>query len=348
MRNGINCSNTIVKIQTMTVIIPKEVYFTIVAACVRFANKKRPKDDWKEVSGIFTGKIINNKNEKDLYVSAAYPIMHDTFNPDDENVDDSDPRTVIDGYEYSDEDHASFALIDEEAFSRGEFTVGWWHSHPGFKVMLSGFGDRKTTISYQAHNPLAIALVFNPDRLRRQVELPQKAGDPIKQLRDDPGFKIFRMQDPNDRYSNFYEIEYRIEGFDDNEHVVRMAQKLAIDITNFFSGDNVFEIYDKFINSRINELNSLLQGVEEYLQTLTRKGEAHRINEVLSNQTRDIRKFIAETFIRVENIREFMSYLEYKERSTIIPKVEKILVEWDETVSQLNTKLTEIANKFSF
>jgi len=346
MRNGINCSNIIVKIQTMTVIIPKEVYFTVVAACVRFANRKIPKEDWKEVSGIFTGKFIEHKNEKDLYVSACYPIMHDTFNPNDENVDESDPRTVIDGYEYSDEDHASFALIDEDAFSRGEFTVGWWHSHPGFKVMLSGFGDRKTTISYQVHNPLAIALVFNPDRLVRQIELPQKAGDPVKQLREDPGFKIFRMEDPNDRYSNFYEVDYRIDGFEDKEQMVRIAQKLAIDITNFFSGENVFEFYDKYINSRISELNSLLQGVEEYLQTLTRKGESYRIREVLSNQTRDIRKFIAETFIKVENIRQFMNYLEYKERAGIVPLIEEILAKWDETVAQLNTKLTEIAKKF--
>ena len=332
----------------MTVIIPKKVYFTVVAACVRYANKKIPKDDWKEVSGIFTGKIVEKNKEKDLYVSAAYPIMHDTFNPNDDNIDDSDPRTVIDGYEYSDEDHESFALIDEEAFSKGEFTVGWWHSHPGFKVMLSGFGDRKTTISYQAFNPLAIALVFNPERLIRQIELPQKAGDPIKQLREDPGFKIFRMEDPNDRYSNFYEVEYRIDGFEDKEQMLRTAQKLAIDITNFFSGENVFEFYDKYISGRITELNSLLQGVEEYLDTLTRRGESHRIHEVLSNQTRDIRKFIAETFIKVESIREFTNYLEYKERTIVIPRIETILTKWDNNVAQLNVKLTEIAKKFAF
>lgn len=345
MCNGINCSNIIVKIQTMTVLIPKKVYFTVVAACVRFANRKIPKEDWKEVSGIFTGKFIEHKNEKDLYVSACYPIMHDTFNPNESN-DEFDPRNVIDGYEYSDEDHESFAIIDEEAFSRGEFTVGWWHSHPGFKVMLSGFGDRKTTISYQAHNPLAIALVFNPDRLDKQIELPPKAGDPIKQLRSDPGFKIFRMEDPNDRYSDFHEVEYKIEGFEDDEQIVRMAQKLAIDITNFFSGEDIFGTYDKFINNRIDDLNSRLQGIEEYLTTLARKGEAHRVNEVLNSQTRDIRKFIAETFIKVENIRQFKNYLEYKERARLIPLIEEILAKWDETVAQLNIKLTEIAKKF--
>lgn len=326
----------------MTVLLSKEVYFTVIAACVRFANKKIPKVDWKEVSGIFIGKYIGDSENKDLYVSAAYPIMHDTFDPNS-STDQYDPRNVIDGFEYSDEDHESFALIDEEAFTRGEFTVGWWHSHPGFRVMLSGFGDRKTTLFYQAQNPLAIALVFNPDRLIRQIELPQKTGDPIKQLKNDPGFKIFRLKDPNDQYSNFYEVEYRIEGFENEEQMVRMAQKLVIDITNFFPGEAIFETYEKFIKERLNELNSLLQGTEEYLNTLTRKGETHRIIEVLDNQTREIRRYVGETYIKIENIKLFMNYLEYKERSILIPKIEKILREWDENIANLNLKLEEIS-----
>ena len=43
-----------------------------------------------------------------------------------------------------------------------------------------------------------------------------------------------------------------------------------------------------------------------------------------------------------------MNYLEFKERPTIIPKVDAILAEWDNTISQLNAKLTEIAKKFAF
>ncbi|MFX1557260.1 MAG: hypothetical protein ACFFC9_08395, partial [Promethearchaeota archaeon] len=56
----------------MTVIIPKKVYLTIVAASVRFANQKIPQDDWLEVSGIFIG----HNNGEDVIVSQAYPIMH--------------------------------------------------------------------------------------------------------------------------------------------------------------------------------------------------------------------------------------------------------------------------------
>ncbi|MBY9021390.1 MAG: hypothetical protein KGD67_10040 [Candidatus Lokiarchaeota archaeon] len=318
----------------MTVIIPKNVYLTIVAACVRFANKRIDKDDWLEVSGIFIGR---NEGD-DVHVTNSYPIMHQKLDRD----------AVIDQYKWSDEDYEALFIIDEEAFSRGEFTVGWWHSHPGFKIMMSHI-DIKTTLSFQTNNPLAISLVFNPERLVRQIELPDTKGDPVKQLEGDPGFKIFRLDDVNKGIqASYHTTDYVVNGFDSREQLVTLSQKFIIDITTMFPKENIFETYEKFVNDRINELNSLLQGVDEYLSTLTRKGESHRIHEVLTNQTRDIRKFIAETFIKVENIKQFMNYLEYKERSIIIPKVESILAEWDNIVSQLNTKLTEIAKKYAF
>jgi proteasome lid subunit RPN8/RPN11 len=320
--------------KNMTVFIPKEVYLTVVAACVRYANKRIDKDDWLEVSGIFIGK---NEGE-DVYITKSYPIMHQELDKD----------AVIDQYKWSNEDYEALYIIDEEAFSRGEFTVGWWHSHPGFKIMMSHI-DIKTTLSYQTNNALAISLVFNPERLERQVELPVKKGDPIKQLEGDPGFKIFRLDDVNKGIqASYHTVEYIITGYDNQEQIAPLTQKFLIDITNMFPKGNLFETYEKFITDRTNELNSRLQGIEEYLNTLTRKGESHRVIEVLNSQTQDIRKFVAETFIKVENIRQFKNYLEYKERSTIVPKVETILAEWDETVSQLNAKLTGIAKKFAF
>ena len=318
----------------MTVIVPKDVYLTAVAACVRFANKRINKDDWLEVSGIFIGR---NEGD-DVYITKSYPIMHQELDKD----------AVIDQYKWSDEDYEALYIIDDEAFSNGEFTVGWWHSHPGFKIMMSHI-DIKTTLSYQTNNPLAVSLVFNPERLVRQVELPEKKGDPIKQLEGDPGFKIFRLDDVNKGIqASYHTADYVVNGFDTQEQMVTLTQKFLIDITTMFPKDNIFETYEKFINDRINELNSQLQGIDEYLHTLSRTGESHRIHEVLTNQTQNIRKFIAETFIKIENIRQFMDYLEYKEISTIVPKVEIILAEWDSTVSQLNTKLTEIAKKFAF
>jgi len=316
----------------MTVIIPKKVYQTIVAAAVRYANVRIPFEEWLEVSGIFIGK--NEGNE--VYISEAYPIMHQTYDPD----------AIIDKYIWSDEDYISLSILDEEAFSRGEFTVGWWHSHPGFKVMLSGFGDLKTTLSFQSMNPLAIALVFNPQRLIRQVQMPDKKGDPIIPLENDPGFKIFRLDDPHNDKSPFHEVDYLIEGYENAEHMINMINKFIINITNFFPKDNLFETYEKFVKERIHELDSKISGTEEYLKTLMRQGESNRIPEVLENQQREIRKYVAETFIKIENIKEYMDYLEYKERDTIIPKVKEILSKWDENIKILNEQLSRFSKKF--
>jgi proteasome lid subunit RPN8/RPN11 len=316
----------------MTIFIPKNVYWTLVAACVRYANKRIEKDDWLEVSGIFIGR---NEGD-DVYVTKSYPIMHQKL----------DKNAVIDQYKWSDEDYEALYIIDEEAFSNDEFTVGWWHSHPGFKVMMSHI-DIKTTLSYQTNNPLAISLVFNPERLVRQIELADKKGDPVKQLESDPGFKIFRLDDVQKGIqASYHTIDYVIDGFDTKEQLVALTQKFLIDITIMFPKDNIFETYEKFVNDRINELNSLIQGTDEYLSTLMRKGESGRVYDVLENQTREIRKYVAETFVKIESIKQFMDYLEYKERDIIIPKIKEILSKWDETIEHLNEKLTEIAKKY--
>jgi len=316
----------------MTVIIPKKAYLAIVAAAVRYANQRIPKDDWLEVSGIFIGKNDGN----DVIISAAHPIMHQELDKD----------AVIDQYKWSDEDYVALSIIDDDAFSRGEFTVGWWHTHPGFKVMMSHI-DIKTTLSFQKNNPLAISFVFNPTRLLRQEELADKKGDPAIQLKEDPGFKIFRLDDINRGVeASYHTVDYRIEDYDSMDQLVKLTHKFIIDVTNFFPKDNLFETYEKFIKGKINELNSLLVGTEEYLQTLIRKGERNRVPEVLDNQKREVRKYVAETFIKIENIKEFMDYLEYKERDVVIPQVQEILSEWDETITRLNEKLAQLSKKF--
>ncbi|MHA1149871.1 MAG: hypothetical protein ACTSR8_16670 [Promethearchaeota archaeon] len=320
----------------MTVIIPKKAYFTIIAACVRYANQKINKEKWLEVSGIFIGKNVGKKKKQDVLITEAYPIMHEIYDPD----------AIIDKYVWSDEDYISLTMIEDEAFARDEFVIGWWHSHPGFKVMLSGFGDKKTTMSYQSMNPLAIALVFNPVRLIRQVEVSDEKGGPERSLTNDPGFKIFRLDDPNNENSGSHEVEYKIEGFSSPEEMIRMAQRFIIDITNFFPKDNIGAFYQKFVEDKITNLNSLLMGTEEYLKTLIRKGEPERVPEVLERQIKEIRQFVGETFIKIENIKEFQDYLEYKERETVIPLVQEILSQWDETIFQLNSKLNELKKKF--
>ncbi|MFX0040677.1 MAG: hypothetical protein ACFFAA_09395 [Promethearchaeota archaeon] len=318
----------------MTVIINKKAYLSIVAASVRFANTRIPKDDWLEVSGIFTG-----RNDGDnVIISETFPIMHQELDKD----------AVIDQYKWADEDYEALYIIDDLAFSKEppEFVVGWWHSHPGFRVMMSHI-DIRTTLSYQQNNPLAISLVFNPTRLIRQIELADKKGDPDKQLKNDPGFKIFRLDDVNRGLeASYHTVDYKIEGYESMEQLITLTQKFIIDITNFFPKREVPETYEKFIDGKINEFNSLLMGTEEYLNTLTHRGEKKRIPEVLKSQIQEIRKFVAKTYVKIENIKEFMDYLEYKEREIIIPKIKDIVHKWDEVVGGLDKKLKDLSKKF--
>jgi proteasome lid subunit RPN8/RPN11 len=316
----------------MTIIIPKKAYLTVVAAAVRFANQKIPRDDWLEVNGVFIGE----KKDEDIIIREAYPIMHEKLDKD----------AVIDKYEWSEEDNVTYTLIDDEAFSRGLYTVGSWHTHPGFKVMLSHIDIRHLAF-HQTANPSYFTLVFNPERLLRQVETPDKKGDPEKLLKNDPGFKIFSLDDTSRGIeASYHTMDFLIEGYENMEQLVKQTHKFIIDVTNFFPKDKLFETYQKFIQEKLTKFNSLLLGTEEYLMTLVRKGESHRVPEVLNNQIHDIRKFVAETYIKIASIKDFMDFLEYKEKSTIIPKVNEILSDWDEEVTKLDTKLAEISKKF--
>ncbi|MFX1396616.1 MAG: hypothetical protein ACFFAS_06170 [Promethearchaeota archaeon] len=322
----------------MSVIIPKKVYKTIVAAAVRFANAKIPKDDWLEVSGIFIGRNEGKGKKARVIVTEAYPIMHQEL----------DKEAVIDQYKWTDEDYLSLALIDDEAICHDppEFTVGWWHTHPGFKIMMSHI-DIRTTLSYQTNNPLAISLVFNPERLTRQIEPADKKGDPDIKLKNDPGFKIFRLDDVEKGIQASYsEVDFEIEGFESIEQMLVEMQKFVVDVTMNLPKEEVVETYNDTVDKMINKLTAQVQGVDEYLQTLVRKGEQARVHEVLETQKKEIRKYIDDTSVRLDNIQEFREYLEYKERGSLIPQINEILSRWENTSHKLDSTLDTIAKKF--
>ena len=45
-------------------------------------------------------------------------------------------------------------------------------------------------------------------------------------------------------------------------------------------------------------------------------------------------------------MKEFLDYLEYKERDGVIPEVKDVLSNWDEKISNLEEKLNELSKKF--
>ncbi len=323
----------------MSIIITKETYFTIIAGATRYANQKIPFDDWIEAYGIFTGKIEGKKKDTKLIITDAIPIMHQEKNPDD----------IVDRLHWKEEDYASIEQIENENFEKNEFIVGWWHSHPGFKIMLSGFGDRMTTLSYQTeYNPLGFALVFNPERLVRQIEKANKKGDPDIKLKNDPGFKIFRFDDiSKGEKGSYHDVnDYVIEGFDSIEEMIVQAQKLVIDVTKYLPKENVIESYEREINNAIQQINSQILGTDEYLQTLARKGESSRVPDVLEKQKNEIKQNVKKTSVQVKKLKYFTRYLEYKERETIIPQLKIIFSRWDETINKVDEMLENISKKF--
>ncbi len=207
--------------------------------------------------------------------------------------------------------------------------------------------DIRTTLSYQQNNPLAISLVFNPQRLIHQIEVADKKGDPDKQLKHDPGFKIFRLDDINRGIeASYHTVDYRIEGFDSMEQLVSLTQKFIVDVTNLFPKETIPQTYEKTIDDKVNQLSSLLLGTEEYLTTLSRSGETHRIPEVLQNQTQEILKFVDQTNKKIEEIKELMDFLEYKEKEMVIPQVDAILSKWYDAIKGLDKRLKELSKKF--
>ena len=130
------------------------------------------------------------------------------------------------------------------------------------------------------------------------------------------------------------------------EQLISLTQRFIVDITNLFPKDKIPNTYEKIIDERIERYNSLILGTEEYLKTLSRKGETNRIPEVLNNQILDIHKFVSETNEKIDFIKTFMDFLEYKEKEVIIPQVKTVISKWDEAVADLDKKMKELTKKF--
>ena len=148
-----------------------------------------------------------------------------------------------------------FQRIKKKKSNENLRVIGWWHSHPGFKVMMSHI-DIRTTLSYQQNNPLAISLVFNPQRIIRQIEVASKKGDPDIQLTHDPGFKIFRLDSVDSGIeASIHTVDYKIEGYENMEQLVSLTQKFIVDVTMLLPKVNLIQKYGG--NPEINSAKDL-------------------------------------------------------------------------------------------
>nr|MDO8085210.1 hypothetical protein [Candidatus Sigynarchaeum springense] len=130
----------------------------------RYANENIPEYDWKEVYGFLIGRIVKD----DVHVDSAVPMTS------------GEATEVVFGPSH----YSKAAELDAEIAEKADnsFVCGWWHSHP-FKsnpmsIFLSSI-DIGNHLGFQGPNPLAIALVHDPSKIKEK---------------DSPfGVKVFRL-----------------------------------------------------------------------------------------------------------------------------------------------------------
>ncbi|MGV9174278.1 MAG: Mov34/MPN/PAD-1 family protein [Promethearchaeia archaeon] len=92
------------------VVITKEAFFKMMTHVLRFAHEDL--DECIEVMGVCIGKQEGDT----MRVVNAIPITHG--------------NKVEVGF--SNEDYAAFAQVDEHYSEKGLYSIGWYHSHPGW------------------------------------------------------------------------------------------------------------------------------------------------------------------------------------------------------------------------
>ncbi|MEX2683706.1 MAG: hypothetical protein Q6373_019180 [Candidatus Sigynarchaeota archaeon] len=146
------------------VFINAEALKSILLYAKRYANENIPEYDWKEVYGFLVGRIVKD----DVHVDSAVPMTS------------GEATEVVFGPSH----YSKAAELDAEIAEKNDnsFVCGWWHSHP-FKsnpqsIFLSSI-DVGNHLGFQGPNPLAIALVHDPSKIKEK---------------DTPfGVKVFRL-----------------------------------------------------------------------------------------------------------------------------------------------------------
>lgn len=316
------------------VILNKKVYRTIIASCVRYANARIPEEDWLEIYGILIGHL--DKDNDAVIVSEAYPITHTM------------KKQHILKVSYDSPDYVHTVAIEEEAYTHDppEFIVGWYHSHPGIKVMFSQ-DDIKNQLFWQQANPKAIGLVFNHMRLVKQIEKAAKKGDPSKQLELDPGFKIFKLQDPTKGIQASYEwLEYEFSDTELNQALIEEAKEFVGDVTRLLPKDNLIKSTRSTINKKIDKLEEIFVGTESYIKSLIKEGKTARITQVIETQKGEIDKILGPTEQDVKNLEELMHYVEYKEKEDVVKDLTEIFDKWHRQAADYVNRFQNLKAKY--
>ncbi len=306
------------------VILDMEVYWATIAATVRYASARIPEPEWREFYGLLLGKIEDKVN---VHVTQAIPMTHT------KNIGH------ILKVQFEEEDYVAATVIESEANERDEFLVGWVHSHPGIKVMFSQ-DDIKTQLYWQQANPQAIGIVFNQKRLLNQAEMPAKKGDALIPLQNDPGFEVYRLDDP-DRgiQASYHKVQYEFNNQKSIAEIVQQGKIFVEDTTQFFPRDSPDKRVAEDVQKSIEAVNSQVVGLEEYCKTLVRQGQSARIKEVVATQRAEIDETIRTRNERIVKQRRLFNYVEYKERETVLPTVQQAFKSWEDTIVTVKPRI---------
>lgn len=105
------------------------------------------------------------------------------------------------------------ALLAEELTEQGtgEVIIGWWHTHPGLGVFMSGT-DISTQERYQAFFPQAIALVLDPVKFSESLNLPDLDLHTFRIVEGRPkDIEFSYVFEPKEVIPDFYELLLQLD-----------------------------------------------------------------------------------------------------------------------------------------
>ena len=209
------------------VIIELEAMQKMLLHVYEFGNFDDAIKKWKEVYGLLIGKVTNGG----LVILDAAPITHGTAR----------------GVEFKNKDYIFAAKVNDMLINneKGEFFVGWYHSHPAIGLFLSGV-DLKNQLGYQMVNDVAVAIVFDHCLL----------------IENTIPFKVFRLDDiqfESEDDLGYHVVDYNITGLE-SEEVLPFTREIHDEIgtelkkTKFKSAEKQFK---KEVELKVKEFEKL-------------------------------------------------------------------------------------------
>ena len=172
---------------TTEIIINSRAIKKIMLHAIEFSNPNSSKLRWKEVIGILGGKIEDGI----VKVTNSFPITHGSH------------YYVT----FKKKNYIMSAIINSILSEKGEFFVGWYHSHPGIGFFYSET-DIINHIGYQDVNPRAIGLVFDHEGYKKRKKF----------------FEIYTLNFTRLGKISYSDVNYEIEDISKNKEIEKLKE----------------------------------------------------------------------------------------------------------------------------